>query len=228
MLVAGVSPAVQQELSRTVPGALLLPNALDLPAFDEALLSRDEALARLGLPAEPDTLTLAVVGRLIPWKRPELALAALAELGERARVRLVFVGDGPLFAAVRDAGRELPVHMAGFQQNARSLLAAFDGLLQVSEDREAFGMVALEAMAAGVPVLAQRAPGPAFLLGEDVYYADADPAAIAASIRQLQHDIDSGKAASLAASARSRVERHFSIAALAARLDDLFFAGAMD
>lgn len=227
MLVAGVSPAVQEELSRTVPGALLLPNVIDLGAFDAGLRSREDACAELGLTVEPDTLTIAVVGRLIPWKRPELALAALRELGAQSGVRLVFLGDGPLLESLRKEAGDLPVQMAGFHQDARSLLSAFDALLQVSEDREAFGMVALEAMAAGIPVLAQRAPGPTFLLGEDVYYAEPDAPAIAAAIRQLQRDVHNGTTAELTAAARARVERHFSITALAARLDDLFFTGPM-
>lgn len=228
MLVAGVSPAVQQDLSRTVPDALLLPNVIDLPRFDAALLPREAALAHLGLEAQPQTLTVAVVGRLIPWKRPQLAMAALAELGADAGVRLVFLGDGPLLASLRDSSVGLPAHVLGFQPDARSLLNAFDVLLQVSEDREAFGMVALEAMAAGLPVIAQRAPGPEFLLADDAYYADPDPAAVAAAIRALQRDTDSGVAAARAQAARARVARDFSIAALAARLDDLLFQGPMD
>jgi glycosyltransferase involved in cell wall biosynthesis len=224
---AGVSPPVQAELARTVEGALLLPNVIDLPEFDSSLLSREGALAELQLPAAPDVLTVAVVGRLIPWKRPELAISALRALEDRRDVRLVFVGDGPLQQTLAEQTNRLPVHFAGFRDNARRLLQAFDALLLVSEDREAFGMVALEAMAAGVPVLAQRAPGPSFVLGENAYYCVADPASIATGLIQVHEAWRSGHTRAVTDAARHRVEREFSVTALAARLDDLFFQGRM-
>jgi glycosyltransferase involved in cell wall biosynthesis len=115
----------------------------------------------------------------------------------------------------------------GFKDNARSLLRAFDVLLIVSEDREAFGMVALEAMAAGVPVLAQTAPGPGFVLGENAYYCAADPASIATGLIQVGEARRNGHTRAVSDAARRRVERDFSVAALAARLDDLFFQGRM-
>jgi glycosyltransferase involved in cell wall biosynthesis len=227
VLFAGVSPPVQAELSRVVNDALLLPNVIDLPKFDASVLSRDQALAELQLPAAPDLLTVAVVGRLIPWKRPELALSALRVLDDRQDIRLVFVGDGPLNDALSQQSSGLPVHFVGFKDNARSLLRAFDVLLIVSEDREAFGMVALEAMAAGVPVLAQTAPGPGFVLGENAYYCAADPASIATGLIQVGEARRNGHTRAVSDAARRRVERDFSVAALAARLDDLFFQGRM-
>lgn len=227
VLFAGVSPPVQTELSRTVAGALLLPNVIDLAKFDAALLSREQALADLALPAAPDRLTVAVMGRLIDWKRPELAVSALRVLEDQRNVRLVFLGDGPLRPALSQQCDGLSVHFAGFREDARNLLRAFDVLLIVSENREAFGMVALEAMAAGVPVLAQRAPGPGFVLGDDAYYCAADPASIASGLIQVHEARRNGHTRSVSDAARRRVERDFSVSALAARLDDLFFQGQM-
>jgi glycosyltransferase involved in cell wall biosynthesis len=220
-MFAGVSEPVREELAEVVPGALLLPNAIDLPRFDRGLLARNAALDALALTEGP--VTIAVLGRLIPWKRPELAVDALRELETRNAVRLVFVGDGPLRGALERQAAGLPVQFAGFQADARRLLKAFDALLIVSEPREAFGMVALEAMAAGVPVIALPTPGPKFVLGEEAIFTDPEPSSIAAAIRQLEAGLADGEVAAMTARARLRAERLFSVAALAARLDDLFF-----
>ena len=92
---AGVSPAVQAELGQTVRVPLYLPNGIDVRRFQESLLTRSAALAALGLQAEsatPEPFTIGVMGRLIPWKRPGLAIAALGVLARRHEdVRLVLV-----------------------------------------------------------------------------------------------------------------------------------------
>lgn len=222
-MFAGVSEPVHAELAEVVPDALLLPNAIDLPRFDRALLTRDAAREALSLTEGP--VTIAVLGRLIPWKRPELAIAALRELENRNSVQLVFLGEGPLRSSLEQQASGLPVQFAGFEPKARRLLKAFDALLILSEPREAFGMVALEAMVARVPVIAVPTPGPRFVLGEEAIYTHPEPNAIAAAIRQLEVSLADGEAAAMTERARLRAEQRFSVAALAARLDDLFFHG---
>ena len=222
VLFAGVSPAVQEDLELAVPGARCVPNALDHETFAAGLLDRQEALEQLGV---PDTaFNVGVVGRLIPWKRPRLALAAWQALAPGPNARLLYLGDGEERAAL--AARATPnVHLAGFQPQARQLLKALDVLLVVSEDREAFGMVVLEAMAAGVPVLAGSAPGPRFVLGEQgFFYPAPTPAAIAEALADVRGALADGRAAAVAEAARERARQQFSVTALAARLDDLFFA----
>jgi len=227
MIFAGVSPAVQQELVQSGPAALCLPNAINLPPFDAALLPRARARAELDLPegaTAASPFTVAVVGRLIPWKRPELAVAALQALDAGDQVQLVFLGDGPMMATLQQQCVGLPVHLAGFHRDARRLLKAFDALLLVSEAREAFGMVALEAMAAGVPVIAGPAPGPRFVLGDHaIYYQREDAREIAAAIEELRSAQMDGRVQEQVQQARQRVEREFSVAALASKLDALFF-----
>lgn len=222
-MFAGVSEPVRAELAEVVPDALLLPNAIDLPRFDRALLTRDVAREALSLTEGP--VTIAVLGRLIPWKRPELAIAALRELELRKSVQLVFLGDGPLRNSLERQASGLPIQFAGFKPDARRLLKAFDALLILSEPREAFGMVALEAMAAGVPVIALPTPGPRFVLGEEAIFTEPEPNAIAAAIQKLEVSLADGEAAAMTERARRRAEQLFSVAALAARLDDLFFHG---
>jgi glycosyltransferase involved in cell wall biosynthesis len=89
------------------------------------------------------------VGRLVPYKRPELAVAAAV----RAGVRLVVVGEGRMRAAVEAAsgpGIELLGHVD--DATLRDLYRSCRGLVFPGE--EDFGIVPVEAQACGTPVLA--------------------------------------------------------------------------
>lgn len=95
-----------------------------------------------------------LAGRLVPYKRPDLAIAA----AERAGVRLIVAGDGRLAAECRAIagpytsflGRVSDAEMLDLQRRARALL--MPGV-------EDFGIVPVEAMACGTPVIAVGAGG---------------------------------------------------------------------
>lgn len=219
---AGVSPAVQAELAASVTEPLCLPNALDLDAMEAACLSRSDALAELGV-AERSSLTIGLVGRLVEKKSPELAVAAVRVLVEKGLdVRLLVIGDGPLAGRLRAQSEDLPVTFCGFVPDARRLLAALDVMLLTSKEVEAFGMVALEAMSAGVPVVAGPTPGPQFVLGgSGFYYTQRQPEAIAGAIEAVQAATVAGQMDERLRHAKARARREFSIQALADRLRDL-------
>jgi glycosyltransferase involved in cell wall biosynthesis len=215
---AGVSPAVTEELARCAVPATLLPNGLDLDRVDAARLSRDEARRALSL--NGSGFEIGVVGRLHPKKRPELAVAGFRRaLPGMPGARLVFIGDGELRGALTQQAEGLPVGFGGFVPDAARYLAAFDLLLLPSGDREAFAMVALEAMAAGVPVLHGPAPGPSFVVGgSGRRFAALDAAALGDALTAAFSDWRSGDLRRQAAAARQRVEDTFSVPAAAARL----------
>ncbi len=223
---AGVSPAVQAELARTVADPLCLPNALDLESVRARSLGREAALARLEV-AGSDAFTIGLVGRLVEKKSPELAIEALRRLRARAEnVRLLVIGDGPLRTALQSQAEDLPVTFCGFVPEARRYLQALDLLLLTSQEVEAFGMVALEAMAAGVPVVAGPTPGPQFVLGSSgFYYNRRQPDEIADAIEEARRAGESGELAERLDHALERAEREFSIQALAGRLAPLTGAG---
>lgn len=95
-----------------------------------------------------------VAGRLVPYKRPELAAAA----AERAGVDLVVAGDGRARAAVEAAGgRRVRVLGAVSDEELRDLYRRCRAL--VFPGVEDFGIIPVEAMACGTPVLALGAGG---------------------------------------------------------------------
>lgn len=144
---------------------------------------------RLGAPGsrQGGPFTVGYVGQLEPQKRaPDLA-RALARLPD-ARAR--FVGGGKARAALESACREAGVadrvELLGFQDNVRTELEQVDCLAIPSLD-EGFGLVALEAMAAGVPVVAARSGALPEVLGEAaLFHAPRDPADLAAQIERVR------------------------------------------
>ncbi|MDA1075560.1 MAG: glycosyltransferase, partial [Proteobacteria bacterium] len=145
-LAGAVSDAVLAEHSRTTSRTLLLPNAIEI---EIPLLDRNAACATLGL--EPDRINIGLVGRLHPKKRPDLALRAFAVLASRLPdAHLVFIGDGELEGELRSAAVDQSVTFCGRVKDAATTFRALDVLLMTSTDEEAFGMVVLEAMRAGV------------------------------------------------------------------------------
>lgn len=135
----------------------VIPNFVDLKRYrrDLDVVPR----ARLALPEEK---ILIHISNFRPVKRVTDVVRVFARVSRRVPARLLLVGDGPeREPAQRIAGEEgvaSRVVFLGKQQSVAELLAASDLLLLPSAE-EAFGLVALEAMACGVPVVATRVGG---------------------------------------------------------------------
>lgn len=120
--------------------------------------------AEMGL----DGPVLLMVGRFEPQKGHALALAAMPALLERhGRATLLMAGDGPLLRdtarAIAAAGLAGSVRLLGRRVDVGTLLAMAD-LLVMPSQFEGLPLVALEAFAAGLPVVATVAPGIAELV----------------------------------------------------------------
>jgi len=100
---------------------------------------------------------LLSVGRLKPEKNHALLLSALALLPEGLDWRLVLAGDGPCEAALREQARALGiagrVTFAGLVREPGALYRSAD-LFLLSSDHEGFGIVLVEALHAGLPIVA--------------------------------------------------------------------------
>lgn len=183
----------------------LVPNAW-APARPS--LPRAEARSTLGL--EPDRLHLGWVGRLSQEKGPDVAVRALAAM-ERTDVTLTFVGDGPLRKEAAALAAELGVAdrvaFTGLVAGAGRLLGAFDVLL-LSSRTEGTPMVVLEAMAAGVPVVATAVGGvPDVLSGVGELVAPERPRELAEALERALGDPQ--RSAGLAERARERMHERF-------------------
>jgi glycosyltransferase involved in cell wall biosynthesis len=162
-----VSGAVRREQERLYPR---WPVRVVHPGVDLAggVLTRDAARAELGL--DGPMPTVGVVGRVEPWKGQDVAVRMAALLRDRqVPVRLILLGQAtsatwPEFGAevralVAELGLTERVDFVGHVVDVHRLLPALDVLMCASRE-EGFGVAVVEAMAAGVPVVATRCGGP--------------------------------------------------------------------
>jgi N-acetyl-alpha-D-glucosaminyl L-malate synthase BshA len=110
-------------------------------------------------------------------KRVQDIVYVFAEVNKKIRSKLLFVGDGPERPIVENLCRELglldEIRFVGKQEQMEEILAVADLFLLPSE-YESFGLAALEAMAAGVPVISSNVGGlPEIIInGETGYMSD--------------------------------------------------------
>ncbi|MEV8565954.1 glycosyltransferase [Streptomyces sp. NPDC051322] len=145
----------------------VVPNGIDAGSFRYDPAVRSATRARLGLPG--DAFVVGGVGRLVPGKRFDLLVRAVAEL---PGARLLLAGDGPQREALRRlAGRlgaEDRIHLLGecdaladgphgSAPGVPAVLSAMDVFVSASAE-ESFGLAVVEALAAGLPVLHVACP----------------------------------------------------------------------
>lgn len=163
----GVSNAVRDDMRACLPKFKpehieTLYNRIDVEAVQAEQVSREEARQFLGLPL--DAWIVGNVGRLHPDKDQTTLIKgfakALPELP--AGSLLAIMGSGRLEQQLKQLAHELgvsdSVRFLGQVSNGRRYFKAFD-LFALTSDHEPFGMVLLEAMAAGVPVIATDCGG---------------------------------------------------------------------
>lgn len=171
-----------------------VPNGVDRLRFREV---REEEVAgvRRGLGLAPGLRVITSIGGLLPQKGYRTLLEAFAGVAEKqGDVRLLLVGDGPLRGELEDHAASLGiaerVGFAGRRQDIPAILAASH--LYVNSSRfEGLPFTILEAMAAGVPVIATAVDGNAEVVrdGETGLLVPAERAAeLAEALRTLLAD----------------------------------------
>ncbi len=135
-----------------------------------ALKDIDRAAARARIRSRlrigPDTVVFTSSAKLIERKRPIDLVDSVAAVRKRGvDAHALFIGDGEERAAIErraiEQGTRSAVTMAGFvnQRELPDWYAAADTLVLPSDSRETWGLVANEAMAAGLPVIVSDAAG---------------------------------------------------------------------
>lgn len=157
----------------------VLPLGVDTELFHPSRGDRARLFRKYGLPADARLLVFA--GRPAREKNVESMVAAVERLGEP--YRLLLIGAG------RDARYSDQVICVDYERDPHklaSLVASCDAFLHANEN-EIFGLVVLEAMAAGLPVIGPNKGGVGELIDESIgqHAEGSDPESLAEAIEAL-------------------------------------------
>jgi glycosyltransferase involved in cell wall biosynthesis len=139
----------------------VIPLGLDLGPFLNSQNLRGQFRREMGL--SDDIKLVAIVGRIFPIKNHELFLKTAARIATlETAARFVIVGDGVLRPALEQQARQLGIAdrvlFTGWRGDLPRICADLD-ILVVSSDNEGTPVSAIEAMAAGCPVVGTRVGG---------------------------------------------------------------------
>ncbi len=172
--------------SGTVLASPVVPDSVLLPDFVRGTVARP--------------FTVGLVGRLSPWKGQDVFLRAFALAFPGGCERAHLVGsamfgeqdwEAELRALAGSLGIAERVDFRGFRDDIWQELALLDVAVHASTTPEPFGQVVLEAMAAGVPIIASAEGGPAEVVTDGVdglLVEPRDPAVLAAALHRLAAD----------------------------------------
>ncbi len=174
----------------------------------------------------PDgAVLLLTVGRLTVQKGHTVLLDAITQLKNEPGVVFVFAGDGPLLAELKQKARQLEitqrVRFLGVREDINELLLAADIFVQPSL-WEGLSLALLEALLAGLPVLATQVEGVVDVVedGDSALLVPAkDAAALAAAIERLLKDPDLRKR--LGAAGQQRAKTRYSVEHMGTAYEDL-------
>ncbi len=172
LVLVGVSDAIRDDIRKALPTfppekIQTIYNRINIESVKESQVDRLSARAFLGVAG--DGYIFGSVGRLHPDKDYQTLLAGFAKASEEIHdAHLVIIGQGGLESQLKsqvDAlGISDKVHFLGFVKDAYRYYKAFDSFV-LSSDHEPFGMVLLEAMAAGLPIAYSNCGGSPEVVG---------------------------------------------------------------
>jgi len=199
--------------------AELIPLGIERPSPPVAPGRRE-----FGIPE--DALVLVTVGRVVARKAPEQLIEVL-RMTSRANAHLIVVGDGPRLGAVRQAAAEAGlterVHLLGqTSEDVKNRALAVSDIFISTSQHEGFGLVFLEAMAFGLPIICYDHGGQTDFLSNGATGAVLhlnDVAGFARALQDLCDDPDLRR--KMAANNLQLVERYL-IDKCAARYEKVF------
>jgi glycosyltransferase involved in cell wall biosynthesis len=205
-----------------------VPNGVDIEHFHPGLDGR-LVRKRYGIPhGTRVVLFVGALDRAHQSRRVDLLLEAIALLAD-PHLHLLVVGDGDLAAHYRGLADELKLatqtHFVGSVDHGAlpNFYAAADIVVLPSDLQESFGLVLIEAMACGKPVVASNLPGVRLVVSDDldgllVYPGNA--AGLAAKMQQLLDD--PGRRQAMGVQGRAKVETRYAWPQIIPRLEQVY------
>ena len=225
--VVAISSATAREITNVVPVSVrVIPYTVGFP----------ETAAGPSLPRAGDSFLILFVGSLVERKGVRYLIDALPLLPAQLRAKLVIIGDGAersrLEAQVRARGLQHLVEVRGrvAEQELRRAYGAasvlvLPAIVDARGDTEGLGVVLLEAMSYGVPVIGSDLGGITDIVVDGqtgLLVPPQDSAALAAALERLATDRDLAKR--LGEAGAGHVRRHFSWPAIIAQWEECYLA----
>lgn len=204
---------------------IVIENGIE-PFQDVEILKRNRDQVRKQIGIEADTTLLLTVGRLTIQKGHTILLDAVPEIIKKhPKVKFVFAGDGPQKQTLQAKVSELDladyVKFLGVWSEIPRLLFAADIFVQPSL-WEGLSLALLEALQAGLPVVATRVEGVVDVVEDErhaILVAANDSAALATGIEKLLDDASLRKR--LSENGQERVKAHYSVDAMCVAYEKL-------
>ena len=166
-------------------------------------------------------ITIGVLGQISPHKGHDDAVEAVHRLGVGYRLLIAGQGDSKYEAELKRKTSGLAVEFLGFVSKTEFFRNV--DILAVPSWEEPFGIVLLEAMASGVPVISTSPGGPLDIICSalhGVLVPPRDPQALAGAIESLAHD--AARRAAIVRNAREHVQANFDIRNVVPRIEDFY------
>ena len=201
-----------------------IENGIDATRF----IPGTSTLSRADLSIPESHRVVGVIGMFDPVKGHVFLLRAIRQIRESGvnDITCLIAGEGRLEGDLRDyakaVGIEQNVHFLGYRRDVPDLLALMDIVVMPSL-RESFGIVALEAMAMKVPVIASRIGGLEEIIENEktgLLVPPGDAAALAEAIRTLADNPEMRR--KMGEAGRQRVAERFSIESTIRRTEELY------
>jgi len=230
-----------QEAWRSSREIQVIHNAVELLETEnpKPVLSRVEGSKIQNLKSDewgwsPHSPVVAWCGRLQPWKGAHVFLEAAALVRQQMPLARFMVVGGTLFgidAAYQGQLQALAtalnlngsLRFTGHVAEVRHFMAAADVVVHSAIQPEPFGLVVLEAMSLGKPVIASRDGGPAEIVEEPttgLLVSPRDPKELAQAMIRLLQDQD--LRAKMGKAARERAERFFAVSQMTQQVENLY------
>jgi glycosyltransferase involved in cell wall biosynthesis len=154
---------------KTIPQAMrdhtvLIPNWVKPCTIKDKAKERQTLRKQLGV--SDDTLLFGSVGRLSPEKAPDTLIEAFLT-ADIPGSHLAIFGSGELLDSLKQKTKDEPrISLMGYEKRIRPWYEAFDVFVLPSRE-ESFGLVLLEAMEGGCPIVTTRTDGALDLLGDN-------------------------------------------------------------
>jgi spore coat protein SA len=230
--IAANSRSLQLRISRRFPGLdkklSVIPLGADLSRFIPAEEPERQRLRRLY--RLPQVFTVLFVGRVIPRKGVPVLLQAMHILNKRLPSHLIIAGRGkpPYIQRLKNLARRLGVSVSFVgniaHEDIHSLYQMADCFVCPSQEHESFGLVNVEAMASGLPVIASNNGGIREIItsGHNGYLVDRYRQAAPFAKRLLMIGRNPAKAAKIGMQGRSDALRAFEWRHTTAQLEELY------